>query len=341
MTARPARIALVQTPPVFLNLGASLERALGLIAQAAGETDILVFPETWLPGYPVWIDEAPEAALWDHPGAKALYRILSGNAVAIGDTTLARLTDAAAKAKLYLVIGAHECRGGSLYNTMFFFAPDGSAAWHRKLVPTYTERLVWGMGDGSTLATLTTPFGTLGGLICWEHWMPLLRAAMHDKGEAIHIAQWPTVKEMHQVASRHYAFEGRCFVAASGTVLSKGDVLDGLASLAGEEPEARALLEAIPGPDDRLLQRGGSAVIAPDGSYVADPVHDRAETVRATLDLDRLAEERMTLDAAGHYSRPDIFTLHVDARAQANVLISDESGPQAPSAPTTGTDRPA
>ncbi|MFQ5346662.1 MAG: carbon-nitrogen hydrolase family protein [Rhodothalassiaceae bacterium] len=341
MTSRRVRIALVQDPPVFLNLALSLERALGLIADAADETDILVFPETWLPGYPVWIDEAPEAALWDHPGAKALYRILTGNAVAIGDSTFAQLADAAARAKLHLVIGAHERRGGSLYNTMFLFAPDGRAAWHRKLVPTYTERLVWGMGDGSTLSTLDTPFGVLGGLICWEHWMPLLRAAMHDRGEAIHIAQWPTVKEMHQVASRHYAFEGRCFVAASGTVLSKGDVLAGLASFTAGEPEARALLEAIPGPDDRLLQRGGSAVIAPDGSYVAEPVYDRAEAVRATLDPDRLAEERMTLDAAGHYSRPDIFTLHVDARAQANVRISDQSGPQAPPDPTTGTDRPA
>ncbi len=341
MVVRTARIALVQTPPVFLDLGASLKRALAIIAAAAPETDILVFPETWLPGYPVWIDEAPAAALWDHPGARALYRILTENAVVIGDATLARLQEAAEKATLHLVIGAHERRGGSLYNTMFFLAPDGTTAWHRKLVPTYTERLLWGMGDGSTLATLKTPFGTLGGLICWEHWMPLLRAAMHEKTEAIHVAQWPTVKEMHQVASRHYAFEGRCFVAASGTVLSKGDVLAGLASHGGAEPEARALLAAIPGPDDRLLQRGGSAVIGPDGSYVTEPVFDRAETVTATLDLDRLAEERLTLDAAGHYSRPDIFTLHVDARAQANVRISDERAPQAPSAPTTGTDRPA
>ncbi len=341
MAARTARIALVQTPPVFLNLAASLERARAIIAAAAHETDILVFPETWLPGYPLWIDEAPEAALWDHPGAKALYRILSENAVSPGDAAITRLQEAARKAHLHLVIGAHERRGGSLYNTMFFFGPDGTAAWHRKLVPTYTERLVWGMGDGSTLATLGTPFGVLGGLICWEHWMPLLRAAMHARNEAIHVAQWPTVKEMHQVASRHYAFEGRCYVAASGTVLSKGDVLEGFASLGRDAPEAQALLEAIPGPGDRLLQRGGSAVIAPDGSYVAEPVFDRAETVTATLDLDRLAEERMTLDAAGHYSRPDIFTLHIDAREQCGVRVSDERAPQAPSGPTTGTDRPA
>ena len=164
---------------------------------------------------------------------------------------------------------------------------------------------------------------------------------MHARNEAIHVAQWPTVKEMHQVASRHYAFEGRCYVAASGTVLSKGDVLEGFASLGRDAPEAQALLEAIPGPGDRLLQRGGSAVIAPDGSYVAEPVFDRAETVTATLDLDRLAEERMTLDAAGHYSRPDIFTLHIDAREQCGVRVSDERAPQAPSGPTTGTDRPA
>lgn len=148
--------------------------------------------------------------------------------------------------------------------------------------------------------------------------MPLARAAMHASGEFVHVAQWPWVREMHQVASRQYAFEGRCFVAASGCVMSRGQVLEGARS-AGAPEEAVALLAGIPGDDDRLLLKGGGAVVAPDGSYIAGPVLDDPSTLFADLDPGLVDEQRMTMDVDGHYSRPDVFTLHVNREKQRNV----------------------
>src|SRR5262249_28070286 len=151
-----------------------------------------------------------------------------------------RLSTLARQASVTLVIGAHERVGGTLYNTMLLIACDGRLVIHRKLMPTYTERLVWGMGDGSTLDVLPTPFGAVGGLICWEHWMPLARAAMHAKRETIHIAQWPAVKDLHLLASRHYAFEGQCFVIAAGAVLTRAEALVGFDSLGLGRHEGRS-----------------------------------------------------------------------------------------------------
>lgn len=320
------RIALIQAPPVFLNLQESLRTAIRHIRTAAEDgADIIIFPESWLPGYPVWLDEAPGAALWNNAGARQLYRLMSENAISLDGPALATLRDTAQQTGALIVMGAHEKRGGTLYNTTLLMTPCGTVAPHRKLVPTYTERLVWGMGDGSTLATVETDFGIVGGLICWEHWMPLVRAAMHAKTETLHIAQWPTVNDMHQVASRHYAFEGRCFVAASGCLMSRGDVLAGFDSLKADASEARTLLESIPGPDDRLLQRGGSCVIGPDGQFVTEPVFDTAGTVTAVVDPAIVAEHRMTLDTAGHYARPDIFELHIKTRPHAGVIEAHDT----------------
>ena len=148
-----------------------------------------------------------------------LYQYLTENSLQIPGANFARLQKIAEQNALYLIVGVHERKGGTLYNTTIYLQPDGGYKIHRKLTPTYTERLVWGVGDGSTLNVLETPFGVLGGLICWEHWMPLARAAMHAKGETIHAAQFPTVHERHQIASRHYAFEGQCFVLTSGLCL--------------------------------------------------------------------------------------------------------------------------
>lgn len=309
------RVAVVQHPPVFLNLGASLQRAEQLVEEAAqGGARLVVFPETWLPGYPVWLDFSPAAALWDAPGAKALFRILANNAIDLerGDA-LGRLLALAGRTGVSLVMGAHERRGGTLYNIMVFCQGDGvTFGIHRKLMPTYTERLIWGAGDGSTLPVLDTEIGPLGGLICWEHWMPLARAAMHAKGEILHVAQWPMVKELHQIASRHYAFEGQCFVLAAGTVLRKRDVLSGVRTLTDMDPDAWALLESMPGNSDDFIHRGGSAVIAPDASYLAGPLFDDAAVLFADLDPKRIVEGHLTMDTAGHYARPDIFSLMVD-----------------------------
>ena len=319
-------IAIVQEAPVFLNLPASVEKAITHMEEAAkAGANIIVFPETWLPGYPVWLDFAPGAGLWDDLGAKALFRLLAENSVRKGDGHLARLQETCDQLGTFMVMGAHEREGNTLYNTTLYFTPGASAPVpHRKLMPTYTEKLVWGWGDGSTLATVDTPWGTLGGLICWEHWMPLARAAMHAKGEAIHIAQWPMVKEMNHVASRHYAFEGRCAVAAAGAVITKADVMAGFHSLAANAPEAEALLASMPGDHDTQIHTGGSAIIAADGSYIADPVYGRTGLVMAEVDLAKQLEECQALDTDGHYSRPDVFELKVNTRAMPGVTFGED-----------------
>ncbi len=319
------RAAVVQHPPVFLNLEASLGRALELIGEAAaGGAALIVFPETWLPGYPVWIDSAPGAAIWGQPAAHALYHALAENAITVPGPHMARLQEAARARGVHVVMGAHERRGGTLYNTILFIDPAGGCRVHRKLTPTYTERLLWGQGDGSTLAVGPGPIGPLGGLICWEHWLPLARAAMHALGETIHVAQWPSVRELHQLASRHYAFEGQCFVLAAGTVLTRGDVIEGYRSLGTTDPGALALLESIEGDAATVLQPGGSTVIAPDASYLAGPLVDEPGILYADLDAARIVRGHLLLDTDGHYSRPDVFRLHVDTRPRANVTFGGD-----------------
>lgn len=315
-------VAVVQEPPVFLNLPASMEVALRCIAEAAARgARVIAFPETWLPGYPVWLDYAPQAAVWDHPPARELYRLLCANALTVGGEAFRRLAAAAADSGACIVMGAHEAAGHTLYNSLVLFHPNGrDFVLHRKLVPTYGERLIWGRGDGSTLGVLSTPLGVVGGLICWEHWMPLLRAHMHAHLELLHIAQWPAVRDLHQIASRHYAFEGQCFVLAAGTALRKRDTLAGLQSLPGVSAGARELLASMPQADDDFLHRGGSAVIAPDGNYILEPVWERGGVFTAELDTRLAQESRMFIDTVGHYSRPDIFTLQVDTRPQPGVV---------------------
>ena len=321
----PFKVAVVQHAPVFLNLEASLDKACALIEEAArGGAQVIAFPETWLPGYPVWLDYAPRAGLWDHPPAKALYRLLFENALAIDQPTggrhIGRLLSVAQRTGTYLVMGIHERAGGTIYNTILYLCPDGkSFQIHRKLIPTYTERLVWGRGDGSTLAVVETDYGNLGGLVCWEHWMPLARAAMHAQHEILHVAQWPAARELHQLASRHYAFEGQCFVLVAGSVLSRAEILAGFHSLGQPQNEAVEILESIPGDDTELLLNGGSGVLAPDASYIAGPVVDDAAIVYAEIEPGRIAEGHLTLDTEGHYSRPDIFHLEVNAQPQTNV----------------------
>ena len=320
----PFRAAVVQHAPVFLNLEESLSKACVLIEQAANQgAGMIAFPETWLPGYPVWLDYAPEAALWDNQAARVLYRHLADNAIAIPGEHLDRLLAIARDTGTYLVMGAHERLGTTLYNTMIFVANDGrSYQVHRKLMPTYTERLIWGRGDGSTLGVMPTRHGNLGGLICWEHWMPLARAAMHAKYETVHIAQWPAVKELHQLASRHYAFEGQCFVLAAGSILSHDDVLDGFRSLGKPDEGALALLESMPGQGADLILRGGSAIIAPDASYIQGPLLNQPAILCSELQPALLTEGRLTLDTAGHYSRPDVFHLTVNDRPQEQVSFA-------------------
>ena len=302
MTDRPVVAAIVQAE-VASNLAEGLEltRQQVLAAAAAG-AELIVFPETWLPGYPAWLDVCRDAALWDHADAKAVFARMAANSVAIPGPALDRLAATAREASATLVVGLSERveRGpgrGTLYNSLITIGPDGRLLnHHRKLMPTYTERLVWGAGDAEGLRAVDTPAGRVSALVCWEHWMPLARQALHESGEDIHVAVWPTVHELHQVASRQYAFEGRCFVLASGALMKASSL----------PPELEPHPERVTAPDQWVL-RGGSAIIGPDGRYVAEPVFDRPALVIAELDLARVREESMTLDVTGHYHRPELF----------------------------------
>ena len=297
------KAAAIQAAPIYLDLARSLEKARELTAKASSlGARLVVFPETWLPGYPAWLDCCRDVALWDHPPMKRVFARLMENAVAVPGPAIDSLAEAARKNNVVLNIGVHERvtmgRGrGTLYNTMLTFGADGSLLnSHRKIMPTYTERMIWGQGDGSSLRAVETNVGRIGGLICWEHWMPLARQVLHQSSEDIHVAAWPQVKEMNLVASRHYAFEGRCFVIACGAIMR-----------ASEVPDELEMSDSLKQRSESFVLNGGSAIIAPDGLLLAGPVFDQEVILTADLDLSRIAEESLALDVTGHYSRPDIF----------------------------------
>lgn len=315
--------AIAQTAPVVLDLETSVERACEWIARA-GERGarLLAFPETWLPGYPFWCDSGTFGR-WEHGPSKRLHRRLMDNSLRVPSPELGRLAAAAREAGVAVVMGANERVGHTLYNALLFLDREGNLAAHRrKLVPTFGERLVWGHGDAADLEARDLGGFTVGGLICWEHWMPLPRHVLHAGGadgpEQVHVAAWPHGAERHQVASRHYAFEGRCYVLAAATYMERSDLPDDF-ELAGD-------LEGT-GLDAEVILSGGSSVIAPDGTYLVEPVVGREELVVAELDLDRGAEEALTLDVAGHYSRPDLFDLRVRRDRLRPFREADERDP--------------
>lgn len=328
MESEPFTTAVIQHPPIFLNSEKSVQKACTLIEEAAHNgAHVITFPETWLPGYPVWLDCSPNAALWDYPPAKVLYRLLVENSVSIPDKNTKKLVEMAQKTGTHIIMGVHELLGGTLYNTMIFIDKTGKFKVHRKLMPTYTERMIWGRGDGSTLTVLPTEYGNIGGLICWEHWMPLARAAMHCQYEIIHIAQWPMVKELHHIASRHYAFEGQCFVLAVGCCITKGEILEGINSI--ENPgKAVELLEDMPGKDTDFILKGGSAVIAPNTTYIKGPIYNDPCIIYADINLNLITEGRLFLDTHGHYARPDVFQLTVNDQPQSDVTFESRSRAQ-------------
>jgi len=298
-TYRVIRVAIAQVAPVYYNKTASLTKALELVRSAASQGAALIaFGETWLPGYPAWLDVCPNAALWNHEPTKEVFAELRENSISINGPEVAQLAAAAREFQIGIVIGINErVEQGpaqkTLYNSLLTLSPDGRVANHHpKLIPTFTERLVWGPGDGSGLASVDIGETRIGGLICWEHWMPLARMAMHQAGEHIHVAVWPTVNEVAQLASRHYAFEGRCFVLAVGLVMPTTDIPAKLSHDVKED----------------WVERGGSSIIAPDARYIVEPVYDCEELIIADLDLSLIDRECMSLDVSGHYARPDVFS---------------------------------
>lgn len=308
-------LAIVQAAPVPLCFDASIAKAVSLATLAVADgAQAIAFGETYIGGYPLWLDEAPGSAQWDHPGSQSLHRIMLERAVVAGDDRLAPLQDLADASDVVISIGTHERVRSSLYNTQLTFRPHLPPLTHRKLVPTHGERLIWARGDGSTLQVHEASYGNVGSLICWEHWMPLARAAMHNQAEAVHIAAWPTVREMYAIASRHYAFEGRCFVLAAGLVQHRDDFEQGLRDV-DDGGAAAELIAAMP---DGQLNKGRSMIAGPDGRVIAQ-AGEGEETLIAEVDLAEIGAALTSLDTDGHYSRPDIFELRVNTAEQPGV----------------------
>jgi nitrilase len=321
---------VIEVAVVQAEVAASLEDGLTRTRALAGEAArdgarLVVFPETWLPGYPAWLDVCRDVALWDHTPVKDVFAAYRAESVDVAGPSGAALSAIACDVGVTLVIGVSERVSGgpgygTLYNTLLTYGPDGRLLnHHRKLMPTYTERLVWGQGDGDGLRAVDTPIGRVGGLVCWEHWMPLSRQALHDSGEDVHVAVWPTVQERHQIASRHYAFEARCFVIAAGSLMRAS----ALPATLARDPERAPT-------DDSWVLAGGSAIIGPAGEYLAGPQYDAPAILRAALDPRRLDQERMTLDVAGHYARRDVFTFGVTPTGRSAGAGSSDAPDAAP-----------
>jgi nitrilase len=317
--AAVSRVAIVQEPPAVLDLQEGVRRAVTSIATAASAgAQLVVFPETWLTGYPAWIFGL---AGWDDATARHWYGRFVSQCPTLDGAELDPVRRVASAHGLVVALGLSERAGtgsGTVYNSLLYVGPDGQTLGvHRKLVPTHTERIVWAPAqDASGLRVHETALGRLGGLVCWEHWQPVIRQAMHEQGEQIHVAAWPDMTEMHAMAARTYAFEGRCYVVSAAQYLTAEDVPE----------EVRDAYRAGVGPGTPASGtwfHGGSAVVGPDGQWVTEPLEDRPGIVHAELDLPAALGYKHDLDVAGHYARPDIFSLTVDRRARAAVSWLD------------------
>ena len=289
-------VAIAQYAPDYLNLSGSMKKAADLISQAGShQCDLLVFGETWLSGYPVWLDYSPQAAIWDHESTKQVFALTHQNSITVPGKQVTVLQQLAKKHKLGICMGVNEkveaaAGHGTLYNTIITINKQGKLVnHHRKLMPTFTEKLVYGLGDARGLKSVDMGGWHLGSLVCWEHWMPLTRQALHNQAEQVHIALWPQVHEMHQVASRHYAFEGRCYVLAAGQI-----------TRARQLPATLPLIAPWSEQGDGFVLKGGSCIIGPRGNYLVEPCFEKEELIMAQLDLDKITEEQMTLDVSGH-----------------------------------------
>ena len=308
------RVAAVQAAPVLMDREATLARVADLTSSAAADgAELVVFPEAFVPGPPVWIDTA---RIWD--GDEEWYGLLADQAVVVPSPATARLGDIAREAGVWLVVGVDERDGGTIYNTLLYFAPDGTLAdTHRKLMPTGSERTVWGMGDGSTLRPIATPFGRLGGLICWENYMPLARFHMYAQGVDVWVAPTLATGDVWVATMRHLAREGRMFVIGVNPCIHADQI-----------PASMPRPDALYPPEDReqeggWLMPGNTVIVDPKGTVMAGPVREAESVVTAELDLDLVRTAHRFFDPVGHYNRPDVFRLAVDTAPRPAVVEMD------------------
>jgi nitrilase len=316
---RKVKAAVVQASPVLFNSEATIEKACGLIREASGQgLDLILFPEAFVPAYPRGLSFGALVGSRSDVGRRTFQRYWA-NAIDVPSAATETLGEAAREAGVYLGIGVIErdrrFSKGTLYCTLLYFGPDGNLlGLHRKLKPTGSERLIWGEGDGSTLTVLDTAIGRIGGLICWENYMPLARAAMYAKGVEIYLAPTADPRDTWHSTLRHIACEGRCFVLGCNQFVSKDMYpadLEGLDEL-DNQPE--------------IMCRGGSAIVSPMGEVLAGPLYDQEGMLVADLDLAEITRGKFDFDVVGHYARPDVFQLVVNEAPALPVIVREDEG---------------
>jgi nitrilase len=311
LAERLVRAAVVQDAPVVFDSERTLEKVASLTAQAADMgADLVLFPEAFVSAYPHSLSFGAVFGARTSEGHQQFRRYWE-SAIDVPGIEVTRLSEIACENGVHLVIGVVERDGGTLYCTALFFSPgDGLLAKHRKLMPTGLERLVWGQGDGSTMPVVETSVGRLGAVICWEKYMPLLRATMYAKRVEIYCAPNADDLDTWTATVRHIAKEGRCFVLSACQFLRRRDCPDDY---------------GLPADDAATLIRGGSLIAAPTGEVLVGPLFDQSDVLVADLDLDEIVRGKFDLDVCGHYARPDIFRLEVDERPRPFVAVSKSS----------------
>lgn len=288
---------------------------LALGEAAAGGAQLVVFPEAYIPGYPAWIWRLRPGS--DMTLSERVYAQLLANAVSLDGDDIAPLREAAKQHEVTVVCGMDErdteFGGGTLYNTVVTIGPTGAVLnRHRKVMPTNPERMVWGFGDATGLRAVETPCGRLGTLLCWESYMPLARYALYAQGIDIYVAPTYDSGQRWVASMQHIGREGGCWVIGSGFAFQARNIAETVSDLA----------DLYPDPDE-WVNAGDSVVVAPGGKIVAGPLHQEFGILYADIDLSQVAVARRSLDAVGHYSRPDLFTLHVNARSMRPVEFHD------------------
>ena len=304
------RAAVVQASPVVFDREKTIEKAGALTADAARQgAALVVFPEAFVSAYPRGLDFGAVVGSRTEKGRDDFRRYWESS-VDVPGPAVDALAKIARANRVYLVIGVIERDGGTLYCTVLFFAPDGVyLGKHRKVMPTASERLVWGFGDGSTLPVYDTPLGKLGAVICWENYLPLMRAAMYAKGIELYCAPTADPRDVWNASMRHIAVEGRCFVFSANQFNRRSDFPADYQSIYGDDPAT-------------LICHGGSCIVDPFGNYLAGPNTEGEAILVAEVDRGQIPRGKFDLDVVGHYARPDIFQLHVDERAKPPVVTS-------------------
>ena len=298
------RVAVVQAAPVLFDREASLDKVHQLASQAAADgAQLILFPEAFIPAYPRGLSFGTRVGSRSPEGRRTFERYWA-NSVEVPGPAVERLAAIASQISAYLVVGVIErdSQGsrGTLYCSLLYFGPDGCLLGkHRKLKPTAAERLIWGEGDGSTLKVIPTQLGRLGGLICWENYMPLARMTLYSQGVEIYLAPTADARDTWQATLRHIACEGRCFVLGCNQFVRRSDYP---ADLIGVE-------DLVDQPE--VMCRGGSAILSPLGEYLAGPLFDQPGILTADLDMAELARAKFDFDVVGHYARPDLFHLSI------------------------------